>query len=420
MTQRIALALLCATLSLSACQTAAQTPGTPTVTQTQLQQRVVLGSALSKRVLPLRRINGEIQPVARLSVDTGFSIQQFQAEPLIAVAEPAIARPAVEPAIAPAYYYGGHDFNQYTIQYAEENRYGGNDATTLISTYKQTVEPILQEWADDARLIESRAQINSREAEFIHLPGQDGEPLKLKPDFVFRFASNSRKETLNIYAMKNETRAHRMVWGQPNIQIEKVRIDSDKALNIAREAFRSQSNRADYPIYPNREEGNQKVIYDLPEQLHWRIQLSQHHRDQLRYFLHFNFEQDIDLPTPHPVPLPEPLPVEELEAMLDDPNLSDEERAQLKEDFYARQEQTQELSLAPRRHYLSGSIEIDAVSGKILSMNRPVIYLPHHGFDHGIDEPGGGMSVPGNPGTAVSAPTVSATEVSSHRAEGDA
>lgn len=375
--RRLLCSLVLASLSFSACtQFDAQVPATPAGPTQQQSAQPVLASALMKRTLQLQRVNGQVLPVAAVTPTSvgGFTVKQVATG--IAIAEPAVSRPA----IAPAYYYGGHDFNQYTIQYAEENLYPGASGT-LLSVYEGTVKGILQEWDADARLVESRAQLNVQDEEYIYLPGRENdEPMRIRPDFVFRFASTPRKETLNIYVMGKETRVHRMVWGEPAIQIERVQVDSDRAVSIAQQAFASRNDNPGYPVYPEAEQRqrsrNMEVVYEIPADLQWHVQLNQQSRDQLRYFLHFNFVREQPLPAPGATPPP-------LMVSQDDGSVSSEPVSQ--------------KPLPPDAYYnfhLHGSIEIDAITGEIKNMNRPVLYRPV--YDGGA-EPG----FPGRPMPAV-------------------
>lgn len=334
---------------LNACATPAITPApvnnsgvqTPVVTA----QRPVLASALVKRPLKLGRVDGQVVPLAQvLTPETGFSVQ-------MAMAEPAMDRMS----IAPGYYYGGHDFNSYSIQYAEENIYPAASASTLVAVYNQNVKPMLAEWDADARLLESRAQMNAEHEEYIQLPGQD-EPLRVKPRFVYRLASNAKKETLNVYVLDKEIRVHRMVWGEQNIEISRVKIDSDEAVRIARAAFLSKSNPSGIPVYPESDNAEATIVYDLPADAQWSLNLNQQSQDSLRYFVNFNFKVQVDAPEPKPG---EPEPVDDANA-----TKPSEPRPDI---------------VYPTEQYLYGSLELDAITGQIKSMNRPVMYRMMYG-----------------------------------------
>lgn len=334
---------------LNACATPTISPApannsgvqTPVLTA----QRPVLASALVKRPLKLGRVDGQVVPLAQvLTPETGFSVQ-------MAMAEPAMDRMS----IAPGYYYGGHDFNSYSIQYAEENIYPAASANTLVAVYNQNVKPMLAEWDADARLLESRAQMNAEHEEYIQLPGQD-EPLRVKPRFVYRLASNAKKETLNVYVLDKEIRVHRMVWGEQNIEIARVKIDSDEAVRIARAAFLSKSNPSGIPVYPESDNADATIVYDLPADAQWSLNLNQQSQDSLRYFVNFNFKVKVDAPEPKPG---EPVPVDDANA-----TQSSEPRPDI---------------AYPTEQYLYGSLELDAITGQIKSMNRPVKYRMMYG-----------------------------------------
>lgn len=368
--------ILCSALLCTSLLAACSSPGSnsslnqPNTNQVSSSQHVDFASALQKRPLALARINGQVVPVAALAKSPTFGIAQVATA---IGADMAVSRPA----IAPAYYYGGHDFNQYVIQFAEENLYGAPKGNTLLQVYNQSVKPILNEWDASARLLESRAQVNGTDEEYIYLPDQDQEkPLRLLPLYVYRFASTPKKETLNIYVLEKEIRVHRMVWGSPDIEIARVKIDSDRALEIARKAFASKDKSPGYPVYPEANDNQAEVVYDLPQDLSWNLNLNQQSRNQLRYFLSFNYQQGND---GQPVPYPMPMPVD-IGPALGDPASS--------------------ISVSPAQpmmpyQYLSGSIEIDAITGEIKSLNRPVIYRPYYG---------GGVAYPGSAGQSGASP----------------
>ncbi|MGV3527041.1 MAG: hypothetical protein ACO1RX_22690 [Candidatus Sericytochromatia bacterium] len=343
MSSKLLFTALLATLALSACSTqnAVHLPPSPGVSQNAATQRPVLGSARIKRALQLQRIDGQMVPVAGVHApaSAGFGILQM--------ADIAIGRPA----IAPMYYYGGGDFNQYMIQYAEENIYGAPKGDSLLEVYEQTIKPMLAEWDSNARLVESRAAINGTDEEYLYLPGQSGEATKVKPEYVFRFASTPKKETLNVYVMKNEVRGHRMIWGEPNIEISRVKIDSDKALEIAEKAFADKDRRPGYPVYPEQTDANMQVVYDLPDNLKWQLYLNQQSKDELRYYLSFSYEDQVAQPNVNPA--------------CGGPNV------RCASPYMGTQ-------------YLYGSVEIDAISGAIKNLNRPVIYTQ---LDQGMIEP---------------------------------
>lgn len=357
MLYRHLLSVIVTSLLLNGCVSSPADISSPTPTLSATLQHPVLASALMKRPLRLGRVDGQVLPLAEFAgADAaGFSVKRDVAVGA-AIAEPSIGRMS----IAPGYYYGGHDFNSYSIQYAEENIYAAARGEGMVAVYKQSVQPILTEWDANARLLESRSQQNSENEEYIQFPGKD-EPIKLKPRFVYRLASNTKKETLNVYVLDKEIRVHRMVWGEQNIDISRVKIDSDAVLSIVRRAFSSKQDPVGIPVYPeaNNPEFNHSeatVVYEIPQDLQWSLHLNQQSRDSLRYFVNINFEVKSEL-------LPAPAPSRA------DYDGNDPDIVYPNPPF-------------PDMQYLYGSIEIDAVTGEIKSMNRPVIY-PMYGNHRG-------------------------------------
>ena len=348
-------------LSLTAC-TAGQinailtTPSAAPASARPDAGRALFSDALSRRILPIA--NSAVQA-------SGASSTQPATAPAVSAPAPAAAAPAVgrEMAkIAPGAavdrmmmpWYGGGEFNQYVIQFAEETLFKPTQATTLLKAYSETVKPILSQWDASARLVESRANLgienNPDFNEYISLPGRDGESEQIRPLYIFRFASTPRKETLNVYLLGKETRVHRMVWGEPQIDLARVRVDSSKARDLALRALTSQE-KADYPIYPDGQiqDPNQQVIKEIPDNAQWQIQLNQQGREQSRYFVSVSFEVKSSVLRP----VPEVIQKEGTRCFMD--GGMPEAQAMLR---------------------VWGSVELDAATGAIQQVNRPVLYLP--------------------------------------------
>lgn len=132
-----------------------------------------------------------------------------------------------------------------------------------------------------------------------------------------------------------------MIWGEPNIEIGRVKVDSDQALELAEKAFANKDRSPGYPVYPEQADVNMQVIYDLPSDIKWQLYLNQQSKDELRYYLSFSYEEQVAQPNVNPV--------------CGSPNV------RCASPYMGSQ-------------YIYGSIEIDAISGAIKSMNRPVIY----------------------------------------------
>lgn len=343
--------------------------------------KTVFSNALSKRLLPLNTAaqsgtaggqqDASSQPATAPAPQLGrpASAESSSANKIAAPMVGDIAAGAPARMIAP--WFGGGEFNQYVIQFAEENIFPPNQASTLLKAYEQTVKPILAEWDSAARLVESRANLgldgNSDFVEYISLPGANGQPEQLQPDYVFRFASSVRKETLNIYLLKKETRVHRLVWGEPHIDLNKVKIDSSRAQEIALKAFTSRSSNPGYPVYPEspEQQRNLQIAYEVPANATWQIQLNQQGQDQNRYFVSVSF--DLKMPA-------QPSPVPSVSAK--DPGV---------DPSGARCVQT--MPAYPEQSRVWGSVELDAASGDIKSLSRPSLYLPVYDVPMRCDVP---------------------------------
>lgn len=261
------------------------------------------------------------------------------------------------------------EFNNYAIQYAEESTFAGATDATLLQAYNNTVKPLLAQWDAAARLVESRANFGNSDdgnVEYIYLPGEDAnEPLKIRPDYFFRFASSPMKEILNVYVMKDRVLVHRMIWGEPNVDLSKVKLDSNEALTKARAALNNRSTDPGYPVYPGKEyqDPNLKVIYEVPSNATSQIYLNQN-GEATRYFINFEFETEVptwvydttsDQGGPKPVATP-------TEGATPSPTSSP---------AVAMMQPKQ----VTQKQMMFGSVEVDAVTGAIRQVNRPTYYF---------------------------------------------
>lgn len=221
----------------------------------------------------------------------------------------------------------GGEFSNYVLQFAEESDFAASKATSLLNAYNQTVKPLLAQWDANARLIESQANIGtgtSQDQGYYYLPDSKGQPQQLKVNFLFRFASTSRKESLVVYLTDSDTRVHRLVWGESNLDLSKIKLDSGQAQATALKALSAKTNSGSYPSYPDQASPEIVILYDIPSSAHWSVSLNQSNGGS-RYYASVNFPY-----------------------------------------------QTGTGRDGEQQVY--GSAEIDAVSGEILSLNRPVYY----------------------------------------------
>lgn len=128
----------------------------------------VFSNALSKRLLPLNTAaqsgtaggqQDASQPATAPAPQLGrpASAESSSANKIAAPMAGDVATGASARMSMP--WFGGGEFNQYVIQFAEENIFPANQASTLLKAYEQTVKPILAEWDSSARLVESRANL---------------------------------------------------------------------------------------------------------------------------------------------------------------------------------------------------------------------------------------------------------------------
>lgn len=407
---------------------ASATPATGSAVDSQ----VVLGSATSKRTLNLDAL-----PSNSGILTTGSGRSSTGPAPNAASGSAPMAVPSAAPTSAPgmsdisvsvgygtSYGYGygtpympfssGGDFNSYVPVQAEENIFAGSSSQDLLEVYAQTIQPLLKEWDATARLVESRGNTSASSAanpsyEYVYLPsGNDSQPTQLQPSWTFRFVSTPRKETLTVYVMHKETRAYRVSWSEPNLDLSKVKISVPQAQALARKAIADTSSKPGYPVFPVDDQylgGASKVIYEVPANINWTVSLGQQGQ-KLVYYLSFNYREDILKPgsaaivaTPQPSvssafiisqlsespsPSPSPVPTATTSAVPEVSASPTVTPTPYETSFpSATPYPSPSGSIAPypdclpdyaRYAYINASITIDAISGKIIDLNRPIRY----------------------------------------------
>lgn len=400
---RIAILSLVGSLTLSACSTSLSgLPGTLNsvvpagITTHTVAASGLLANAKSKRAIPVNTSTSSGGSTGNTTSGSAVAPTAPTTTPAMAPQPQAAEKMAADIAIAPSGsaisaprmglmmpYYGGGEFNNYTVTFAEENIYPGAKTTSLLQTYTQVIQPILKEWDAKARLLESRGNLvrtssnDESNIEYVYLPGKDpNQNIKLRPDWVFRFSSTPLKETLQIYVMGDETRVIRNVWGEPNVDISKVKIDSDQALELARKAFANR-DKVSYPVYPESQQidSRSQIIYDIPAQVNWRINLNQQ-ESNLRYFLSFDYKEGTETTTSKPDTPVMVMPANTATATVSAPATSvvTASPTLVTGSTTPAVEYRCIEPAMPTVQYFSGSLTMNAVTGEIEQLNRPVRY----------------------------------------------
>lgn len=358
---------------LSACSSGAlpiQPGATPNPQASSgLSGSLLFTNATSKRSLSL----GNLGSLTASNTTPAGSGSGSPAQPTVPGGQVDVGSPATS---MPYPYYGGGEFNSYHPVMAEESVFGGNASGDLTTIYQQTILPLLQQWDPQARLLESRGNTqpdlkDPNRYEYFAIPGLTTDSsIQLLPDWIFRFASTPRKETLTVYVTAKESRVYRVVWSEPNLAIARVKVSVSEALTIARGALRNPTVQNAYPVYPTPSVDlgqNNTVVYELPAKLNWNVSLGQQ-GEQIIYYLSANYSEAYGQPgviaTP---PLNPTTPGRGSTGTATgattvspaQPPASTSPDCQVYYQPYL---------------YLSASVSLDAVTGKVLSVNRPVRY----------------------------------------------
>lgn len=317
--------------ALVACQSA-QIPGqTPSPSPSSTLPSPVASSgtsaltlfpnALSKRSLSPTSFSEGQKSGAGASAPTASAGNSTSVGAPAPMAPPMAGDEAMGKMIAPGYF--GSPFDQVELKFVEELRFAAPKGTSLLSTYKQDMLPLVGSWDSDARLLMTSA---SEGQEMYYLPNDNQEPEQMSVNFAFQWVSSKKQETLMIYVLDKEIRMHRMVWGPPNIDISALKIDSNDVLARSKKAFSDRSNAPGYSVYPGSDhlDPSVHVLYAIPEDASWDISLTEQ-QGKYRYFISVNFKV--------------------------------KDTSSQRSDIYA-----------------GGFIEMDAMTGKIEQLNRPTWY----------------------------------------------
>lgn len=394
--------------------------------------QTVFGSATSKRTLNLDALpsNSGILATGGSRSGTGPNATSGSAPMAVPSAAPTSAPGTSDISASVGYgsnygygygtpympFSSGGDFNSYVPVQAEENIFAGSSSQDLLEVYAQTIQPLLKEWDAKARLVENRGNTSASSAanpsyEYVYLPGgNDSQPVQLQPSWTFRFVSTPRKETLTVYVMHKETRAYRVSWSEPNLDLSKVKVSVPQAQDLARKAIADTNAKPGYSVFPVDGQylgGASKILYEVPANLNWSVSLGQQGQ-KLVYYLSFNYREDILKPgsaaivatpqpsgspafiinqvseSPSPVPSPSSTPTSSAT-----PDLSASPTPTPTPTPFGTALPTATPYASPsgssrpypdclpdyaRYAYINASITIDAISGKILELNRPVRY----------------------------------------------
>lgn len=168
--------------------------------------------------------------------------------------------------------YGGYlntqnPFEEYIMTDYEEAKTNGFKGT-FIEAYNSQVKPILKEWATDAK------------ATYVYgNAGQDGKGdeninnMYSPYQWQYTYASPSKKEVYSILISSKETLVLRQKWTLKDFVDLNIKIDSAKAISIFSDKVKDKNYNAEYDN--NNLGPNSQPLYEIPANSYWTFYLSQ-------------------------------------------------------------------------------------------------------------------------------------------------
>lgn len=280
-------------------------------------------------------------------------------------------------AIAPAAKYGGGVaypgyfpapgmFEEYVMVAFEEAKSDGFTGTFL-DAYSKKVKPVIAEWSSDARLTNTYGSTDDQ--------GQNKVPSGVQePNYQyyyspyqwqFTYVSASKKEIYSFMISPKETLVLRQKWALKDINSDDVKIDSNAAIKLYMDkvkdkSYTSPDNQEQYYRGPN-----QEILYSVPEKGSWYFYLNQE-PGALVWNINVNFNYNDGVMPPVPLAATTDVAVSS-GGTASSAGSAPSSSASASPNFTKPQPVT-------RTYYSGGYARINAKTGEILSMARPVKY----------------------------------------------
>lgn len=223
--------------------------------------------------------------------------------------------------------YGGYftsqnPFEEYAVTDYQEAKTNGFTGTFLES-YNTVVKPILKAWSADAKAssVLGNADQNGKGDENLnnwYSPYQ----------WQFTYVSSSKKEVYSVFISSKETLVLRQKWSLKNLSDQNIKIDSSQAIKIFSDKVKDKNYNSEYDN--NNLGPNSQPLYEIPTNNYWTFYLSQENS-----LLIWNINTNYFYPTVAPV---------------------------------------QNDKAYTNTWYSGGYAKINAQTGELIYMNRPVKY----------------------------------------------
>lgn len=238
---------------------------------------------------------------------------------------PSVA-PAAGSAVGRSDVYGNYlnsqnPFEEYIISDYQEAKTNGFNGS-LMDGYNKIVKPIIKDWANDAKATYifgnfiSSGNLENQENLYPVYPLQ------------YTYVSPSKKEVYSVFISPKETLVLRQKWILKNLVDANIKIDSKKAIEVYTSKVKDKNYNAEYDN--NNLGPNSQPLYEIPANSYWTFYLSQE-KDYLIWNINLNYSY----------PTISPMPVDKAYT---------------------------------NTWYSGGYAKINAQTGELISMSRPVKY----------------------------------------------
>ncbi len=230
------------------------------------------------------------------------------------------------------YFHSQNPFEEYAVTDYEEAKTKGFTGTFLES-YNAMVKPILKDWSADAKATSVYGNANSDGK------GANNIANSYSPyQWQYTYTSNSKKEVYSILVSSKETLILRQKWNLKNLNDQNIKVDSTSAIKIFTDKIKDKNYNAEYDN--NNLGPNSQPLYELPPNNYWTFYLSQE-----KYSLIWNINTNYYYPT-----------------------TIDSESTKYVNTWYS-----------------GGYAKINATTGEIIYMTRPVKYTENTKIDYKCD-----------------------------------
>lgn len=265
-------------------------------------------------------------------------------------------------------------FEEYTVIDFEEARTAGFSGTYL-DTLNKIVKPVIVGLGNDARMTNSNG---SSDANGVNKSEQNSTApeISINPSYYqqyqwqFTYVSSSKKEVYSIFVSTKETLVLKQKWGIKDLSPDDIKIDSSKAIQIMTDSIKDKNFKSpdNQPVYTDQ---NSEILYEIPKNTSWYLYL-----EKEKGKLIWNINMNVNV---YNYPVPMPL------AETKDTSVSSGGGA---------------VAVAPpmpEYWYSGGYARIDAASGEILSLSRPMRYKNNYIYPSPAYSPVPSSSLPTPP-----------------------